>query len=207
MLAAPDQQGVLVSDPTGTISTQQGWYPDPSGAGRLRWWDGARWTGHRHDPAAPAQPPVRVSLRNPAMPVYSASIWMIVALPLLSVFALATFDLTGFLIGVTSGLAFLDPGYVFLSVLGSAISVASIIFAFVDWRGLEADGFERPFHWAWAFLSMGLYVIGRSVVVHRQAGRGLLPIGALVLLVIVSTGVLVLKYIDAMPAMSMSLGG
>jgi hypothetical protein len=23
-----------------------GWYPDPHGAARLRWWDGARWTDH-----------------------------------------------------------------------------------------------------------------------------------------------------------------
>ena len=27
-----------------------GWYPEP-GAGTLRWWDGGRWTDHRH--AAP----------------------------------------------------------------------------------------------------------------------------------------------------------
>jgi uncharacterized RDD family membrane protein YckC len=36
-----------------------GWYPDPApdtAPGRLRYWDGARWTEHLHDPAP--QPPV-----------------------------------------------------------------------------------------------------------------------------------------------------
>lgn len=32
-----------------------GWHPDPAGVpGRLRWWDGERWTENVHDPAAAA---------------------------------------------------------------------------------------------------------------------------------------------------------
>lgn len=30
-----------------------GWYPDPTGRGRVRWWDGRDWTDHRR-PAPPA---------------------------------------------------------------------------------------------------------------------------------------------------------
>ncbi len=38
---------------TGPLPTPAGWYPDPSGAPGLRYWDGARWTA-----VAPAPPPV-----------------------------------------------------------------------------------------------------------------------------------------------------
>jgi len=36
--------------------SQPGWYSDPLGSGRLRWWDGQRWTEHVHPPEErPAQ--------------------------------------------------------------------------------------------------------------------------------------------------------
>ncbi len=34
--------------------TPAAWYPDPTQAGQLRWWDGNAWTSHTHHAAAPA---------------------------------------------------------------------------------------------------------------------------------------------------------
>ncbi|SDK43805.1 hypothetical protein SAMN05216282_10655 [Cryobacterium psychrotolerans] len=144
---------------------------------------------------------------GPATPVYSASIWMIIGLPLLSLFAVASFDMTEYLIGATSGLAVVNLDYVFLQGLGFAIYVASVIFAFLDWRRLLADAFERRFRWAWAILSVVVYVIGRSVVVNRQAGRGLWPIGALAALIVLEIVVLGVKFEEAMPALMLAVSG
>ena len=53
--------------------------------------------------------------------------------------------------------------------------------AFFDHRALSRAGVVRPFHWAFAFFAFLtpfaslVYVIGRSVVVHRRSGRGRLP--------------------------------
>lgn len=43
---------------SGTTTFEANWYPDPYGESALRWWDGAQWTGHVHDP-----PPLRTSQR------------------------------------------------------------------------------------------------------------------------------------------------
>jgi hypothetical protein len=38
-------------------SPAPGWYPDPSGAPALKWWDGYHWTDHQQYQSATAQPP------------------------------------------------------------------------------------------------------------------------------------------------------
>jgi hypothetical protein len=38
------------------MNTPPNWYPDPTAAGRLRWWDGTRWTEHTAPPAVQVGP-------------------------------------------------------------------------------------------------------------------------------------------------------
>ena len=36
--------------PAAPYAVPPGWFPDPAGNGRLRWWDGLRWTEHTSGP-------------------------------------------------------------------------------------------------------------------------------------------------------------
>lgn len=53
------------------MSAAAGWYPDPSGAPRERWWDGAQWTAYERD-APVALAPAAPSAPSYAAPAYAA---------------------------------------------------------------------------------------------------------------------------------------
>lgn len=180
-------------------TAQPGWYPDPEAPGAMRWWDGAQWTGHRHTPAAPTAygaPGTGVpqaapystasygSLKAPEGTEWSTSwIWLIVAIPLVPVLALLTVDWTSLIdvndrTGLSALRLFVSPGYL-IAMLGGWVGYGLCVwFAYRDFEELAARGVPRPFHWAWAFLSSIVYVIGRSVVVRRRTGTGSAPLWA-----------------------------
>jgi hypothetical protein len=68
-------------------------------------------------------------------------------------------------------------GILAISLLSYLFIGLSIVFAWLDWRELKKRGVARPFHWAFGFLalviSIGVYIIGRTVVLKRETGSGL----------------------------------
>lgn len=155
------------------------WHADPEGGAGLRWWDGTQWTAAVMG-AAELGPPVQRSL-PPETPVFTPSIWVIVLLPLVLTLATLMFP-SAAMSSITDTSATGQPDQPFTpgDLLQSALSLlvygATVTLAWADRRSLLAAGYVRPFHWAWAFLSTGVYVIGRSAIVQRRIGRGLAPI-------------------------------
>jgi hypothetical protein len=178
-------------------TTPPGWYPDPAGTGRLRWWDGAAWTDQFSTPqmpspyagpyASPSYTPQRPQ-NSSNTPVYNPLIWIITLLPLLALVLLLLWNPEFRVIYVGSrNTPTLDPASVFTPVYfllvfsGFLTYGASVLLAYFDSERLKRDGVVRPFHWAWSFLSGTVYVIGRSVIVAKVApGRGLVPIWVLI---------------------------
>jgi uncharacterized protein DUF2510 len=175
-----------------------GWYPEPSGVEGQRWWDGTRWTEYATPLAAPPTAPASVSAsvsaqyapydgaaqpRVPAgTPVDTAWIWLSVVLPILALVPFFFWDFEGYMLASMTDPSptaqlrmYLDPMYLTSTMLGWLLYGVSVWFAYLDRVALERLGYARRFHWAWAFLSSLVYVIGRSVVVKRQAGRGMAP--------------------------------
>ncbi|MBC7442174.1 MAG: DUF2510 domain-containing protein [Ramlibacter sp.] len=165
------------TDTAGAVAPAPGWYTDPSGLPRQRWWDGTQWTEHLHDPALEAYGAVAPTVIGPETPVYSPLIWALTLLPLISLGTLVVSDPLASTFRLEPGKpAFIDPVAVLSQLLDLALYAGYVVLAYFDRRRLNLAGFVRPFHWAWAFLFSGVYVIGRSVVVRRRSGRGLAPI-------------------------------
>lgn len=135
-----------------------------------------------------------------ATPIYTRWIWWIVIIPVLQTFVAAgymidmTLRFTGFMSRMfefvqddvpdpssMSGLMseqmaiIFSPWYFALLFGGLIVYGVCVWFSYLDHRDLEALGYVRPFHWAWSFLGTLVYIIGRSVVVHRRSGRGYAP--------------------------------
>lgn len=180
-----------------------GWYPDPAGSARSRWWDGTQWTDHFSEPYSPAGQ----SLTAPeGTKAYNVWIWLVVFLPYVTLPAIfllnpstlfGDLDLSGSRTDFTAQLdaqlaIFTSPWWLLFSLLGYVIAALVIFFAYKDWRALQAAGVPQPFHWAFAFLNLvvgPVYAIGRGVVVKRRTGHGSavvwVSIGMLVLALIV----------------------
>lgn len=189
-------------------TTPPGWYPDPSDSRFVRWWDGRAWTPNqaRAQFRAPIQQP-RPEL-SPDTPVYNPFIWAITLLPLLSVLLLLTWQPEFRMITTRQGVTTMDPfsmytpGYFVLMGAGFLSYGLSVFFAFLDRQRLLKSGVVRPFHWAWAFLSSLVYVIGRSVIVNKVAPkRGLWPVWASIAVIVISlvvTGIWMSNFMQSM---------
>ncbi len=64
------------------------------------------------------------------------------------------------------------PGTTLASLLGWPLYGLTVLFSYLDYAALGRLGYARRFHWAWSFLWPLVYVVGRFVMVRRQAGRG-----------------------------------
>jgi hypothetical protein len=163
-----------------------GWYPIADGSTQLRYWDGAAWTNQIHDPATPAT----IAAIVPRQPLRAPDgtspntlwVWLIALWPVLSLLSLVPtlFYLQGIAdTDYTNSnaviAAALSPAYFLIAAAGLVVYLVLALFSALDYRALTRAGVPQPFHWAWAFLSGWIYVIGRGVVVRRRTGRGLAP--------------------------------
>jgi hypothetical protein len=141
----------------------------------------------------------------PGAKVYNLFIWIIVALPIVSIILnlLSVSSIEPVLESIlkqaqanpgastTVPTVTTTPWEVVAEIVGLLITAATIVLAYFDWRALKAQGIARPFHWAFAFIAFItplVYIIGRSIVVRRRAGHGLLPMW-------ISIGVVVVGFV------------
>ena len=199
-----------MSDSTNAVPP--GWYPDQSG--QQRWWDGTQWTEHVQTPYSAAA--AIAALKAPeGTKTGTVWIWLIVLIPLLGLSTLFFIDWADYVDSVVAASVsdpygtgaysqqlalYSSPGYVINNLLSFLVYGLTVLFAVLDVRELKKRGVPQPFHWAFAFLTSIVYVIGRSVVVKRRTGGGLAPLWVYIAITAVSIivgivfGVLLTQY-------------
>jgi hypothetical protein len=193
---------------TPTPAPAPGWYPDPAGSSRRRWWDGRAWTDYFADAAWDGtieQPPLAPDAR-----VNTPFIWIIALLPLVSAVAFLAWDVEGYFRRAiedpqgAAGYQLTDPGYLLVSAVGFLIYPAIVVLAYFDWRALRRTGVVKPFHWAWSFLTI-VYIIGRAVVLRRRVHRGLAPLWTFLVVYLVVIVIISVKLATAFAAIAPTL--
>jgi hypothetical protein len=196
---------------------QPGWYPDVSHPNQVRWWDGAQWTTHVHDASgnvtATAYTPAVRLVAPEGTVVNTVWVWILACLPVLTLIGpiqlnvgdyirriiASTYDsATGY--GDPSAMmaAIYSPGYAIAVGLSFLLFAVSVVLSYFDWRQLRRAGVPSPFHWAWSFLSNGVYMIGRSVVVKRRSGGGLTPLWLWIVVIVITTIVVFIIVISSL---------
>jgi len=123
------------------------------------------------------------------LPAYTAPVWIIALIPMLQLVISLLL-----LLGFSSGLSPLITGAVWLLPYFLVIGLAV-----VDRALLKRVGYNKPAHWAWAFLSAPVYLIARSASISRNGNLGLAP-----LLVWVGLGMLQLGSVLVVPGLVIS---
>lgn len=179
-----------------------GWYPDPAGSAQSRWWDGTTWTASLQPAAAPEAPaytaPTAAVPSYGVMPAatpysYAATrersdadpttpfVWVLALTPLVSLLTLAVQAAMGDFSGefLLASDTIITPGTAVSYVIGFVSWLLGVLLAFLDHRELGNRGLTHRFSWAFAFipvLAPLTYLIGRTVTVRGQTGRGLAPL-------------------------------
>ncbi|MDH2445479.1 DUF2510 domain-containing protein [Amnibacterium sp. CER49] len=185
-----------------------GWYPDPAGNQGQRYWDGRAWTEHVSAGTWAA------GISQPALPdgarVNTVFIWLYVLLPLVSLVASVLQDPAGRMQeavrrglehpGVTTT-PVASPGVLLAQLLGLVLYAAGVVLAYFDWSALKRIGIVRPFHWAFAFIPAPVYIIGRTVVLHRRVHKGYAPLWVYIALTVLGIVVGVVELVQVFAAL------
>lgn len=139
----------------------------------------------------PAAPPVQAAPSAPGADTNTLWIYLAIIASTLPVLSIFFFDWNNYLTAMIA----LDQGgriddaaasayivqwvgtILLITLLSYVLLGVSVLFSWLDWRELKKRGVAKPFHWGFAFfaliISIGVYIIGRTVVLKRETGSGL----------------------------------